>query len=116
MSRLGGMGGFGDIQKLMKQAQKAQEDAEKLQSELEHMEISAKSGSGMVEVTVNGHGHLVRVKINPAIVTEDDTELIEDLIVTAAKEAAQRAVTEQNDRMQAITGDLSSMKLPPGLF
>lgn len=112
----GGMPGLGDMQKLMKQAQKMQEDAEKLQKDLETMRVTAQAGGGMVNVTVNGHGHLVAVKINPAVVDPDDVEILEDLIVTAAKEANAQAAATQESRMKEITGGLGDLNLPPGLL
>ncbi len=112
----GGFGGLGDMQKLMQQAQKMQDDAANLQDELPNARIEAKSGGGMVTVVVNGLGHLVEVKINPAVADPADVEMLEDLIVLAAKEAAARATDEQQAKMEAITGELSGLKLPPGLL
>src|ERR1051325_8647787 len=87
----GGFGGLGDMQKLMKQAQKMQDDAAKLQEDLINVRIEGSAGGGMVTATVNGHGHLVEIKINPVVVDPEDVEMLEDLIVTAAKDATQKA-------------------------
>lgn len=111
-----GFGGMGDMQKLLKQAQKMQEDAAKLQEDLENMRITANAGGGMVSATVNGHGHLVEVKINPVVVDPEDVEMLEDLIITAAKEAAAKAQADQQARMEEITGGLGDLNLPPGLL
>lgn len=119
MTRFGGLpGGFGmgDIQKLMKQAQKMQEDVEKLQEELKNAQFTAEAGGGMVTVTVNGYGHLVGVKVKPDVLQMGDAELIEDLIVAAAKEATQKAQAEQETRTQQITGTLGDLPLPPELL
>ncbi|HZP80610.1 MAG TPA: YbaB/EbfC family nucleoid-associated protein [Chthonomonadaceae bacterium] len=120
MARFGGMpggfGGLGDMQKLMKQAQKMQEDAAKLQDELAAARIQANAGGGMVTATVNGHGHLVEIKINPVVVDADDVEMLEDLIITAVKEATEKAQAEQQARMESITGTLEGLNLPPGLL
>ncbi len=112
----GGFGGLGDMQKLMKQAQKMQEDAAKLQEELPQMRITASSGGGMVSATVNGHGHLVEIKINPVVIDPDDVEMLEDLIITAVKEATATAEADQKARMEEITGGLGDLNLPPGLL
>ena len=113
----GGMPGFGDIQKLMKQAQKMQDDAAKLQEELKTLKITASSGGGMVTVTVNGHGHLTDVHIDPSVMEgPDDVEMVQDLIVTAAKEASAKAEASQAERMEGITGELKDLNLPPGLL
>jgi DNA-binding YbaB/EbfC family protein len=118
MSRFGGLpGGFGgmDIQKLMKQAQQAQEDVEKLGEELESARFEASAGGGMVTVTVNGHGHLIGLKINPVVADPDDVEMLEDLIITAAKEAITKAKSDQENRMESIKGKLGNFNLPPGM-
>ena len=97
MARFGGpgnFGGMGDLQKLMKQAQKMQEETAKLQEALPAARYSANAGGGMVTITVNGYGQLVEVKINPAIVDPADVEILEDLIVTAAKEAAAKRLMD----------------------
>lgn len=117
MRRLPGMpGGLGDLSKLMESAKKMQDDAAKLQSDLPNMRIEANAAGGMVTVTVNGLGHLVGIKINPSVADPADVELLEDLILTAAKEAAGRASMEQEARMQDITGALGDLNLPPGLL
>ncbi len=120
MSRLGGMpggfGGLGDMKKLMQQAQKMQDDAAKLQEDLENARIEAVSGGGMVTAVVNGHGHLVSLKINPTVLAPEDVELVEDLIITAVKEATDKSQSQQQERMKDITGALEGLNLPPGLL
>lgn len=120
MARFGaGMpGGFnlGDMQKLMKQAQKMQEDAEQLEKDMQDARVDAQAGGGMVTVTVNGHGHLVSIKIKPEVIQLGDVELLEDLIITAAKEAADTAQNTQKESMEKITGALGDLNLPPGLL
>ena len=70
----------------------------------------------MVTATVNGNGHLVELKINPVVVDAEDVEMLVDLIITASKEAAAKAQTDQEARMKDITGGLGDLNLPPGLF
>jgi DNA-binding YbaB/EbfC family protein len=119
MSRMGGMGGFGgmgDIQKLMKQAQKIQEETAKFQEDLEVVRFTASAGGNMVTVTVNGHGQVTAVKIDPGVVDPADVEILEDLIVTAARDASSKAKAEQDARLEQITGGLGGLNLPPGLL
>jgi DNA-binding YbaB/EbfC family protein len=112
----GGLGGLGDMKKLMQQAQKMQEDAAKLQQDLESARIKADAGGGMVTAVVNGHGHLVEIKINPIVVDPADVEMLEDLVVLASNEAASKAKAQQEERMQEITGAMGDLQLPPGLI
>src|SRR5450432_3779108 len=113
---LGNLGGLGDIQKLAKQAQKIQEDAARFQEEQAAKRITGQAGGGMVTATVNGHGHLVELKINPVVADPQDVEMLEDLIITAVKEATATAKTEEEAQMSEITKGLGDMTLPPGLF
>ena len=118
MSRFGGMGNFGglgDIQKLAKQAQKMQEDAAKLQEELASMRVTGQAGGGMVTATVNGHGHLVELKINPVVADPEDVEMLEDLIASACNAAlkkVRRAVNEETQKMASGLGLPGGMGLP----
>ena len=119
MSRFGGLGnlgGLGDIQKLAKQAQEMQEKAAKLQEELATRRIVGQAGGGMVTATVDGHGHLVELKINPIVADPEDIEMLEDLVITAVKEATAMAQVDQEAQMKEITKGLGDMNLPPGLF
>ena len=92
-----------------------QEDAAKFQEELGSKRVTGQAGGGMVTVTVNGHGHLVEIKINPVVADPSDVEMLEDLIITAAKEASAKAQADQEAQMQEITRGLGD-SLPPGLF
>ena len=115
MARFGGLGNFGglgDIQKLAKQAQKMQEDAAKLQEDMAALRITGQAGGGMVVATVNGHGHLIELKINPVVADPEDVEMLQDLIMAAIENAAERASAMQAESFSAITGGLN---LPPGL-
>ena len=70
----------------------------------------------MVTAVVNGHGHLVEIKINPIVVDPSDVDMLEDLMITAANDAVTRAKAEQEARMQEITGAMGDISLPPGLI
>lgn len=109
----GGFGGLGDMSKLLRQAQKMQEDMAAAQEELEKERVEATSGGGAVKAAVNGKGRLLEVIIKPEAVDPDDVEMLQDLIVTAVREAQEAADAEQSRRMQGLTG---GMGLPPGLL
>lgn len=117
MSRFAGLpGGLGDMKKLLEKAQKMQDDAAKLQEDLAAMRIVSSAGGGMVTATVNGHGHLVDLVINPTVVDPDDIEMLQDLIITAVKDATVKAQADQEARMGEITSALEGLNLPPGLL
>jgi DNA-binding YbaB/EbfC family protein len=109
----GGFGGLGDMSKLMKQAQKMQQDMVELQEELATSRVEATSGGGVVKAVVNGKGKLLELEIKPEAVDPDDVEMLQDLIITAIKEAEDKADEIETKSMQGLTG---GMGLPPGLL
>jgi DNA-binding YbaB/EbfC family protein len=93
-----------DIRQMMKQAQKMQEQ---LQKQMQELRIEATAGGGMVTVTVNGAKQLMSLRIDPEVVSKDDVEMLQDLILAAINDA-HRKVDEQ---LQKAMGGLM-----PGMF
>jgi len=93
-----------NIQKMMQQAQQMQE---KLQKQMGEMRTEATAGGGMVTVTVNGHKQVLAVKLDPEVVSKDDVEMLQDLIVAALNDAHRKADEEMSQKMGGM--------LPPGL-
>ena len=79
-----------NIQQMMKQAQQMQEQ---LQRDLAATEVEATAGGGMVTVVMNGSKQILRITIDPEVVSRDDVEMLQDLIVAAVNDA-QRKVDE----------------------
>jgi len=96
-------GGF-DIQEMMKQAQQMQE---RLQKQMAELRAEGNAGGGMVTAVVNGAKQLQSLRIDPDVVSKDDVEMLQDLIVAAINDA-QRKAEEQ------IAQNMGGM-LPPGL-
>lgn len=76
-----------NMQQLMKQAQKMQKQMEATQKDLSKQTFIGEEPSGMIEVTANGDKKLTAVKINPAAVDPEDTDMLEDLLLTAVNDA-----------------------------
>jgi|YelNatPaOPRAMG01_1025707.scaffolds.fasta_scaffold40448_4 DNA-binding YbaB/EbfC family protein len=108
-----GFGGLGDMNKLMKQAQKMQQDMLDAQEKLEEIRVEATSGGGMVKAIMTGKGKLVDIEIKPEAVDPDDVEMLQDLIITAIREAEDKAEETQTEIMKGVTGGIN---LPGGLF
>ncbi len=73
-----------NIQQMMKQAQQMQE---RLQKQMAEMRVEATAGGGMVTVVVNGAKQMQSLKIDPEVVSKDDVEMLQDLIVAAINDA-----------------------------
>ena len=109
MAKHGGfpMGGMGNMQQLMKQAQRMQENMTKKQAELNAQEFTAASGGGMVKVTVNGAREVLSVEIDPQCVDPDDVEMLQDLVLSAVNSALKEAATTVEQEMGKLTGGMN---------
>ena len=101
----------GNIGNLMKQAQVMQERMQKVQAEVQTIEVVGESGGGMVKVTLSGRHQVKRVQIEPAVASED-REMLEDLLVAAFNDAAHKVELRAQEMMAAVT---AGMALPPGV-
>lgn len=79
------MKGFGDLQKMLKSAKEMQE---RMQEELAQLRMEGSSGGGMVAVTMDGQKNVLALKLNPEVVSKDDVEMLQDLIMAAMNDAA----------------------------
>lgn len=111
-----GGGGLGDMGGMMKQAKKMYEMIQQTQEALAGEKVEAASGGGMVKAVVTGMGEIVEIKINPQAVDPDDVEMLEDLVVTAVREALANAKQLEQDRMAAVTGGMGLPGAGGGLF
>jgi len=104
--RGGGLGG-GMNANMIRQAQKMQEDLMKMQTEMEDMSYTAKSGGGVVTAVVTGKRELSELIIEPDAVDPEDVEMLQDLIVAAVNEAMRKAENSMNESMSKLTGGLN---------
>lgn len=102
-------GGMGN---LLKQARQMQEKVAKVQEEAASRTVEASAGGGMVNVTANGAGDILSVKIEKQVVDPDDVEMLEDLVRAACNEAARKGREMVAEEMKKLTGGLNI----PGLF
>jgi DNA-binding YbaB/EbfC family protein len=98
-----------NIQAMMQQAKQMQE---KMQKQMAELRVEATAGGGMVTVTMSGTKQLQSLKIDPEVVSKEDVQMLEDLIVAAINDAA-RKVDEQLG--QQMSGMMGGLKIP-GLF
>jgi len=100
--------GFGN---LMKEAQKLQAQMEAIQAEAATKRVEATAGGGMVTVQANGKQEIVSIKIDREVITPDDAQMLEDLVMAACNEALRKS----KEMMQAELGKLSAGLKIPGL-
>ena len=88
----------------MKQAQQMQEH---LQREMAGLRVEGNAGGGMVTVLVNGAKQVQSLTIDPEVVSKEDVEMLQDLIVAAINDAHRKADEEMAQKVGGM--------LPPGM-
>ena len=89
--------------------QQAKEMQERLQKQMAELRVEATAGGGMVTVVVNGAKQLQSLRIDPVVVSKDDVEMLQDLILAAVNDAG-RKVDEQLG--QTMSGLMGGLKIP----
>ena len=98
---------------MLKQAQQMQTRMAEMQARLEAESVEGAAGGGMVKLTLSGKGELRRVSIDPALMTADDREVLEeDLLLAAHADAKQKVEAMMAEEMQKAT---AGMNLPAGM-
>ena len=100
----------GNIGQMMKQAQMMQENMRRMQEQLGTIEVEGLSGSGLVKITMTCKHQVRRVSIDPSLTA--DREMLEDLLVAAFNDGAQKVEAAVAEKMGSLT---AGMGLPPGL-
>jgi DNA-binding YbaB/EbfC family protein len=101
----------GGMQGMLKQVQKMQEEMQKVQQELGNKSVTEEAGGGMIKATVNGNKELVSIEIDPQVISPDEKEILEDLVVAAVNKAIQSATKMAEEELAKVTKGL----IPPGL-
>ncbi len=99
--------GITDFASMLKQAQEMGGKMKDFSDQMRNQRVSGNAGGGMVEAEVNGLGEVIRVKIDPQLVTRGDREMIEDLIPAAINQAVAKSQELRMKAMQSMTGELN---------
>ena len=81
-----------------------QEQMAKTQAELENQSIEVSAGGGKVKVTANGAGDIVAIKIDREVVDPNDIEFLEEIVLSAVKQAVEQGKALAQSEMTKITG------------
>jgi DNA-binding YbaB/EbfC family protein len=103
-----------NIQGLMKQAQVMQKKMQEAQAKLAETEVEGVSANGAVKVVLNGKSEMKKISLDKSVVSEDDIEMLEDLILVAYNDAHNKVEALAEEGMKAATGgvNLGGLKFP----
>ena len=95
-----------NIVDMMRQAKEMQD---RLQQQMADVRVEATAGGGMVTVVMNGTKQVQSLVIDPTVVSRDDVEMLQDMIIAAINDA-QRKVDERLS--QSVSGLMGGLKIP----
>lgn len=107
---LKGIGGLGDMAKMMKAAQEMQAKMAELQEEMGRTVVIGESGAGLVKARVTARGELTGLDIDPSILVPSEKEVVEDLIIAAIRDAQGKGQARSQQELRRMT---ESLGLPP---
>ena len=105
-----GLPNFGQLTEAFRKAQQIQQDAQKLQQELEAMELEGQSADGRVSIWLSGNQQPLKVRVDPALLAEQP-DAVEAAILEALQNAYQVSTSTMRERMDDLTGGLE-LNLP----
>ena len=104
-----------NFQKMMQQAQQMQFKMQEMQEKLGDIEVEGEAGGGLVKARMTCKGELLGLDIDPGIISPDDKETMEDLIVAAinnANGAKDERVKSETEAMMKELGLPAGAQLP----
>lgn len=102
-----------NFNQLLQQAQRMKDQLQKAQEKMQSVEFVGTSGGGMVSVTINGKGEMLRVHIDPKLMSQENVEIVSDLVVAAYNDARSKLETAMNEQMGSLFGGMG-MQSPFG--
>jgi DNA-binding YbaB/EbfC family protein len=105
-----GLPNFGQLTEAFRKAQQIQQDAQKLQEELDAMELEGTSADGRVSIWLSGNQQPLRVSIAPELLSQTP-EAAEAAVLEALQNAYALSTGTMRERMETLTGGLD-LNLP----
>lgn len=106
-----GLGGIGDIARLMKQAQGQLKDMQKqmhdIEETLKERAVEGSAGGGMVKVVFNGLQEPLDVTIEPAVLEEEDPEFLQEMILAAMRQGLKKSKEIAEQEKKKVMGGLN---------
>lgn len=91
---------------LMNQMQQMQEQMATAQSALENETVTVTAGGGAISIVITGHQRIESIKVDPDLLTPDDAEMLQDMLVAGVNAAIEQSQAMAAERMEGITGGL----------
>lgn len=109
---LKGLGGLGDMAKMMKAATEMQGKLAEMQEDLARIIVVGEAGAGLVKARATAKGEVTGLDIDPSILVASEKEVVEDLILAAIHDAQLKAKARSEQEMSRLA---EAMGIPPGM-
>ena len=100
---------LGDLQNAVSSMQ---EQAKKIEEENSSKIFTAKSGGGMVEISVNGKGEVVDIEINDSLL--EDRDSLQILLIAGVNDALQLVRDNQKDSAMSMINGINPFNFGNG--
>lgn len=104
-----------DIQAMMQQAKQMQDRMKEMQDRLGTQEVIGESGGGLVKVTMTCKGEVKAIDISADLISKDEKETLEDLLVAAisvARTKSEETMSSETQKMMEEFGIPGNIDLP----
>jgi nucleoid-associated protein EbfC len=98
--------GLSNFAAILKEAQQIQGRAEEMQAKLGQLRVQGSAGGGMVVVEASGLQRILSIKVEPSLLDGSDSEMLEDLLVSAINQALEKGTQAAADEMAKMTSNL----------
>jgi hypothetical protein len=103
----GNLGQLGQLMNLLKDPEGLKQRVAEMNEKLANARFSGEAGGGQVRVTVDGKADIIDLKIEPALVEQNDVEMIEELTMAAMRDAVRQSRDATQQEMQQLAGGLN---------
>ncbi len=95
-----------DMTGMMGKVKERQDKMQQAQAQLQHLSATGEAGGGLVRATANGQRNLLKLEIDPSLLTPEDREMLPDLVVAAVNKALDAAAELAKQEMQRQTSGM----------
>lgn len=95
-----------DMMKMMGKIKEAQTKMKEAQDGLVNITANGESGAGLVTAKVNGKKEVISVNVDSSLMTMEDREMMQDLIVAAVNKAIENVDVKAREHMKNATEGL----------
>ena len=93
-----------DMGELLKQAQAMQQQLVEAQEAIAEQEVEGESGGGVVRIRATGGGEFISVHIAPEVFADGDASMVEDLVLAALHDVAEKVGELNANALGGLTG------------